>query len=191
MKIKITPKTNIIIPKLKDGEFYKYLDNKLLWKNGQLMNLDTGEIHVDVKNDCEESLFDVRCLELKYIGGNPVNKKFVCSMCMYFFGVKDLPIGFCANRNSDHNHDVLTHSHLPCEFFCNKDEQSKESIHEVIIYGGTKKQIEKQLSCNHNWNGPCMDNISRYSKCTKCYCIMRDMSEKEYYETIDMPDGEP
>jgi len=53
----------------------------------------------------------------------------------------------------------------------------------LIMYGGDRNQVLKQLACNHYWHGPCMDRISRYYKCTKCYCIQRDVdSLKEYYE---------
>lgn len=64
-------------------------------------------------------------------------------------------------------------------------------MNKIMIYGGTKRQIEKQLTCDHKWHGPCMDNMSRYNKCLKCFCIERNMSEQEYYESIGMPNGEP
>jgi len=52
----------------------------------------------------------------------------------------------------------------------------------TIIYGGTKTQISKQLSCVHVWHGPCIDDTSRYYKCLECYCVSRDMSEEDYYK---------
>ena len=55
----------------------------------------------------------------------------------------------------------------------------------TIFYGGTRQQVEKQLSCGHyHWHGPCMDSISRFYKCPICFCIDRDCTEKEYYELI-------
>lgn len=56
----------------------------------------------------------------------------------------------------------------------------------VIIYGGTKKQIERQFSCRHDWHGPCIDEMSRYFKCKKCFCLERDMTEAEYYREIKL-----
>jgi len=53
----------------------------------------------------------------------------------------------------------------------------KNKSKNIIIYGGTKKQIEQQLDCNHEWSDPCVDFKSRYVKCKKCFCIQRDMSE--------------
>lgn len=50
----------------------------------------------------------------------------------------------------------------------------------LIIYGGTLRQIEEQKKCKHDFTGVCMDNISRYTKCKKCLCLERDMTEKEY-----------
>jgi hypothetical protein len=55
----------------------------------------------------------------------------------------------------------------------------------IIIYGGDRATIEKQLKCDHDWHGPCMDNISRYFKCTKCFCMDRDLSSvAAYYEAL-------
>lgn len=46
-----------------------------------------------------------------------------------------------------------------------------------VVYGGTKEQIEKQLACeDHNWYGPCVDGHGRYFKCTKCFCLCREMT---------------
>lgn len=47
----------------------------------------------------------------------------------------------------------------------------------MIIYGGSKEQVEKQLECEHEWNGPCMDDKYRYFKCKKCFCVDRDTEE--------------
>lgn len=60
----------------------------------------------------------------------------------------------------------------------------------VIIYGGTYTQVMEQMTCDHDWHGPCMDEISRYNKCTKCLCLGRDcVDEQDYYrlqqEAID------
>ena len=56
----------------------------------------------------------------------------------------------------------------------------------VIIYGGTKSQIKKQLSCKHRWYDPCIDDMGRYTKCVKCFCLNRDLkSQKEYEEDIN------
>lgn len=51
----------------------------------------------------------------------------------------------------------------------------------MTIYGGTKKRVEQQLMCQHDWHGPCIDSISRYYKCAKCFCIEYDCTEEEYY----------
>lgn len=51
----------------------------------------------------------------------------------------------------------------------------------MIIYGGDKETVEKQFKCNHKFHGPCIDSISRYYKCTKCFCLDRDVKDyKEY-----------
>lgn len=55
----------------------------------------------------------------------------------------------------------------------------------IIIYGGTERQVKQQLSCNHNWHGPCIDKISRYCKCKLCFCFERDcVDEEEYYRLV-------
>jgi len=55
----------------------------------------------------------------------------------------------------------------------------------IILYGGDREQVEKQLKCGHDWHGPCMDCISRYYKCKKCFCIERDLNTlEEYHERI-------
>lgn len=53
----------------------------------------------------------------------------------------------------------------------------------VVIYGGARATVEKQLSCSHEWHGPCMDQVSRYNKCVKCFVIERDLqSEQAYFQ---------
>lgn len=55
----------------------------------------------------------------------------------------------------------------------------------MIFYGGTERQIKQQLACDHDWHGPCIDDISRYFKCKKCFCMDRDIdSEEEYYRIL-------
>ena len=49
----------------------------------------------------------------------------------------------------------------------------------IIIYGMTDEQIAKQKKCHHQWHGPCIDEASRFFKCTICYCLERDMSWEE------------
>jgi hypothetical protein len=51
----------------------------------------------------------------------------------------------------------------------------------VIIYGGDKKIVEKQLKCSHDWHGPCIDNTSRYYKCLNCFCLKRDVKSHDEY----------
>lgn len=56
----------------------------------------------------------------------------------------------------------------------------------IILYGGAKLTVLKQLDCEHKWHGPCMDDISRYNKCLKCFCIERDLqSEAAYFEAVN------
>lgn len=55
----------------------------------------------------------------------------------------------------------------------------------TIFYGGTKEQVEQQLVCSHDWHGPCIDMISRYFKCTICFCLDRDCTKEEYYQAVD------
>jgi hypothetical protein len=56
----------------------------------------------------------------------------------------------------------------------------------ILILCGTTKQIDKQIVCDHIWYGPCIDEISRYSKCTKCFCLERDMNEEDYYKAFTL-----
>ena len=61
----------------------------------------------------------------------------------------------------------------------------------TIFYGGTKKTIEKQRCCAHKWHGPCIDEVSRYFKCAKCFVMDRDCTEAEYWELTSKPFAEP
>lgn len=56
----------------------------------------------------------------------------------------------------------------------------------VLIYGGTKEQVEQQMVCAHKWHGPCIDEMSRYNKCLKCFVLQRDMDKEEYYKEIGL-----
>ncbi len=46
----------------------------------------------------------------------------------------------------------------------------------IILYGGDRPLVEKQLACPHRWGGCCMDDISRYNKCLDCFAIERDLT---------------
>jgi hypothetical protein len=60
----------------------------------------------------------------------------------------------------------------------------------IIIYGGARETVEKQLKCDHDWHGPNMDPISRYMKCLKCFCIERDLlNEAEYFKAASNTDA--
>ena len=59
----------------------------------------------------------------------------------------------------------------------------------MIEYGGTKEIVEKQLKCEHIWHGSCMDNMSRYYKCTECFCLDRDMTKEQYLEELGYEEG--
>lgn len=51
----------------------------------------------------------------------------------------------------------------------------------LIIYGGIKEVVEKQLQCEHKeFNGPFMDDISRYYKCANCKCLLYDCDWDNY-----------
>lgn len=53
----------------------------------------------------------------------------------------------------------------------------------IILYGGARETVVLQLVCVHEWHGPCIDRLSRYNKCLKCFCLERDFqSEAEYRE---------
>jgi hypothetical protein len=52
----------------------------------------------------------------------------------------------------------------------------------TILYGGTKEDVIKQLGCQHDWHGPCIDDISRYFKCKGCKVIERDCTEGEFWK---------
>lgn len=51
----------------------------------------------------------------------------------------------------------------------------------IIIYGGDKSIVEKQLYCHHDWHGPCIDDRKRYFKCKKCFALDVDCSSYEEY----------
>ena len=56
----------------------------------------------------------------------------------------------------------------------------------IIIYGGAKKTVTKQLKCRHDWHGPCMDDIARFNKCLECYCIEYDLpTEQAYFKAVE------
>jgi len=50
----------------------------------------------------------------------------------------------------------------------------------MIQYGGTENEVRAQLTCDHDWQGPGIDSISRYYKCMFCYCLKRDMTDEEF-----------
>ena len=56
----------------------------------------------------------------------------------------------------------------------------------MLIYGGSKETVEKQLKCEHkSMLGPFIDKYFRYYKCKDCFVCNFDVnSEKEYYETL-------
>ena len=60
----------------------------------------------------------------------------------------------------------------------------------IVIYGGVKCRVEQQLSCDHEWHGPCIDSVSRYYKCTKCFCLERDCVNEEDYNRLLCESGE-
>ena len=51
----------------------------------------------------------------------------------------------------------------------------------MIFYGGDDLRVRQQLECEHEWHGPCRDDLSRYNKCLKCYCMDRDISSIDEY----------
>jgi len=59
----------------------------------------------------------------------------------------------------------------------------------IIIYGGVKERVEQQLKCGHDWYNKgeaSIDEVSRFRKCSKCFCYERDLeSEKEYWEAVN------
>jgi hypothetical protein len=44
----------------------------------------------------------------------------------------------------------------------------------MLIYEPPEKEKE-QKACDHDWHGPCIDEVSRYFKCRKCFCLDRDI----------------
>jgi len=59
----------------------------------------------------------------------------------------------------------------------------------VILYGGDRSLVEKQLACPHRWHGPCMDRISRYNKCLDCFAIERDLASWEEFMGVSREHG--
>ncbi len=55
----------------------------------------------------------------------------------------------------------------------------------IIIYGGSKETVKTQLECKHDWYGPCIDDVARFYKCLRCFCMDYDLAdEKAYYQTV-------
>jgi hypothetical protein len=53
----------------------------------------------------------------------------------------------------------------------------------IILFGGIRETVLRQLECVHEWHGPCIDRVSRYNKCLKCFCLERDFqTEAEYWK---------
>lgn len=55
----------------------------------------------------------------------------------------------------------------------------------LIIYGGARETVLRQLQCDHVWHGPCIDNISRYNKCLNCFCLERDVQDEAEYRQAE------
>lgn len=56
----------------------------------------------------------------------------------------------------------------------------------MIIYCGDKETVEKQLGCEHVFSDVCMDVVSRFRKCEKCFVADRDVfSLEQYYQFIE------
>jgi len=45
----------------------------------------------------------------------------------------------------------------------------------LVMFGGCKETVRKQLFCEHDWQGPCMGRIARYFKCDKCFAVEFDL----------------
>lgn len=58
-----------------------------------------------------------------------------------------------------------------------EQEESKDTF---ILYGGPQEVVEKQLVCEHNWFGPCIDEINRFYKCTECFCYKYNCTWEDY-----------
>lgn len=49
----------------------------------------------------------------------------------------------------------------------------------ILLYGGVPERVALQQKCDHQWHGPCIDDVSRYNKCTKCFCLERDLRDEK------------
>lgn len=53
----------------------------------------------------------------------------------------------------------------------------------MIIYGGPKKAVLKQMDCDHDFQGPYVHSLyGRHYTCTKCNCYDCDLTEQEVKE---------
>ena len=55
---------------------------------------------------------------------------------------------------------------------------------ETLIYGMTPIEIKFQKMCEHEWMGHYIDSVSRYSKCKKCFAVVRDITPEEYEKIL-------
>jgi len=100
----------------------------------------------------------------------------------YKMGDAENILGTCTHLKSGHYNHIFINVHEKCSNYqINKKLENKQPS--VILYGGSIAQIEHQLVCKHYWV-LCIDDISRYYKCTECFCIERDMTEEEYYKKV-------
>lgn len=61
----------------------------------------------------------------------------------------------------------------------------------MILYGGPKEVVVKQLECDHNWHGACIDGISRYFMCLECFALDRDLkTTQEWREAVRASEAE-
>ena len=88
--------------------------------------------------------------------------------------------GFQRRKTIDLNKGLVDISTILWYTYRRKEKMSNQTI----IYGGTKKQVKKQKLCKHDWHGPSIDNISRFYKCLHCYCLLRNISEDDYYKEL-------
>lgn len=59
----------------------------------------------------------------------------------------------------------------------------------MIFYGGTKSNIEKQMSCDHEWQGPFVSDGKEFRKCRICYSVSSDDIVSDGKEAlVVMPD---
>lgn len=60
----------------------------------------------------------------------------------------------------------------------------------MIIYGGSKEQVEKQLVCEHQWYERIRGfDEHQYRRCLKCDCVDRDEDDCKEYEADKYFDG--